>query len=327
VSSPHYYGTAGVALTPLAELLRLALLKRTVLHADETNLLILDAKLGGKACKGYLWAYVSGDKTGSAIVCFDSQPGRAVKYPQAYLSGWIGSLVSDRYVAYNPLKNGGAVVTACCWAHVRRGFADLFKANKDPRAETALKMISQLYKLEKKIRHRPVDKIRQWRQRYSKPRLNALWTWLARQEGSCQSISALHGTINYALNHKIALCRFLDDGILPLDNNRCERAIRPEVLGRKNWLFAGSLAAGQRAVKIMSLLETARLNGLEPYAWLRSVLTRLSEWQEDRLYELYPSQKILSPTDRFCTMQNRPPYVNVSSPQHYTTVHILGQML
>ncbi len=268
--------------------MRQELLKRTVLHADETPLLILDAKQGGKARKGYLWTYVSGEKTGPAIVCFDSQPGRAAKYPQAYLSGWSGSLVSDGYVAYNPLKNGGEVVTACCWAHVRRGFADLFKANKDPRAETALKMISQFYKLEKKIRHRPVDKIRQWRQRYSKPRLDALWTWLARQEGSCQSSSALHGAIKYALNHKIELCRLLDDGILPLDNNRCERVIRPVVLGRKNWLFAGSLAAGQRAAKIMSLLETARLNGLEPYAWLKSVLTRLPEWPEDRLHELLP---------------------------------------
>ncbi|VFS46111.1 Transposase and inactivated derivatives [Budvicia aquatica] len=176
-----WVGAAGVALAPLAELLRLDLLKRTVVHADETPLLILDAKQGGKACKGYLWAYVSGEKTGSGIVCFDSQPGRAAKYPEAYLSGWNGSLVSDGYAAYHPLNNGGEVVNVACWAHARRGFADLFKANHDPRAEMALKMISQLYKLEKKIRHRGIDKIRQWRQRYSKPRLDALWTWLERQ--------------------------------------------------------------------------------------------------------------------------------------------------
>ncbi|PNM27170.1 IS66 family transposase [Yersinia enterocolitica] len=283
-----WVGTAGVALEPLVALMRLELLKRTVLHADETPLLILDAKQGGKARKGYLWAYVSGEKTGPAIVCFDSQPGRAAKYPQAYLSGWRGNLVSDGYAAYHPLNNGGEVVNVACWAHVRRGFADLFKANQDPRAETALKMIGQLYKLEKSIRHRPVDKIRQWRQRYSKPRLEALWVWLACQVKACAPGSALYKAIQYALNHKIALCRFVDDGELPLDNNRCERAIRPVVMGRSNGLFAGSLAAGQRAANIMSLLETARLNGLEPYAWLKSVLTRLPEWPEERLYELLP---------------------------------------
>ena len=119
-------------MEPLATLMRLELLKRTVLHADETPLVILDAKEGGKARKGYLWAYVSGEKTGPAIVCFDSQPGRAAKYPQAYLSGWSGSLVSDGYAAYHPLNNGGEVVNVACWAHARRGFADLFKANQDP---------------------------------------------------------------------------------------------------------------------------------------------------------------------------------------------------
>lgn len=283
-----WVGTAGVALEPLAALMRLELLKRTVLHADETPLLILDAKLGGRARKGYLWAYVSGEKTGPAIVCFDSQAGRAAKYPQNYLSNWSGSLVSDGYSAYHPLNNGGDVVNIACWAHARRGFADLFKANQDPRAETALKIVSQLYKLEKKIRHRPADKIRQWRQRYSKPRLDTLWTWLGRQVEACPPNSALYKAIQYALNHKIALCRFLEDGALPLDNNRCERAIRPVVMGRSNWLFAGSLAAGQRAAKIMSLLETARLNGLEPYTWLKSVLTRLPEWPEERLHELLP---------------------------------------
>lgn len=283
-----WVGAAGVALEPLAMLMREALVKRKVLHADETPLLMLDSKQGGKARKGYLWAYVSGDKTGPAIVCFDSQPGRGAKYPEAYLDGWSGHLVSDGYAAYHPLNNGGEVVNVACWAHARRGFADLFKANQDPRAEMALKMISQLYQLEKKIGHRSVDNIRQWRHRYSKPKLDALWIWLARQVETCAPGSALYKAMQYALNHKTELCRFLADGSLPLDNNRCERAIRPVVMGRSNWLFAGSLAAGQRAAKIMSLLETARLNGLEPSAWLTSVLTRLPEWPEDRLHELLP---------------------------------------
>lgn len=129
--------------------------------------------------------------------------------------------------------------------------------------------------------------------RYSKPKLDALWTWLEQQVEACPPNSALYKAIQYALNHKTELCRFLDDGGLPLYNNRCERAIRPVVMGRSNWLFAGSLAAGQRSAKIMSLLETARLNGLKPYTykWLKSVLTRLPEWPEERLRELLPFQE------------------------------------
>lgn len=283
-----WVAAASVALAPLATLLQDALLTRSVLHADETPLLMLDAKRGGKARKGYLWAYVSGEKTGASIACFDSQPGRAAKYPQAYLQNWSGALISDGYAAYHPLNNGGKVINVGCWSHARRGFSDLFKANKDPRAEMDLALMSELYALEKKIKDRPVNKIRQWRQRYSKPKLEALWAWLENQLHTCAMGSALYKAVRYALNHKIALSQFIDDGKLPLDNNRCERAIRRVVMGRSNWLFAGSQAAGERAAKIMGLLETARLNGLEPYDWLKSVLTRLPEQPKDRLHELLP---------------------------------------
>lgn len=152
----------------------------------------------------------------------------------------------------------------------------------------AVRQIAGLYRLEKKIRHRPAEKIRQWRQRYSRPIVDKLWLWLEQQKDACPESSALGKAINYILKRRETLSRFLDDGSLPLDNNRCERAIRPVVMGRSNWLFAGSLAAGTRAAQIMSLLETAKMNGLEPHTWLTDVLTRLPSWPEERLHELLP---------------------------------------
>lgn len=148
----------------------------------------------------------------------------------------------------------------------------------------AVRQIAGLYRLDKKIRHRPAEKIRQWRQRYSRPIVDNLWLWLEQQKEACPESSALGKAINYMLKRRERLNRFLDDGSLPLDKNRCERAIRPVVMGRSNWLFAGSLAAGARAAQIMSLLVTAKMNGLEPHAWL----TRLPEWPEERLNELLP---------------------------------------
>ncbi|MNN34587.1 Transposase IS66 family protein [compost metagenome] len=155
-------GRAGAALTPLAGSLHRMLLTRDVLHADETPLQILDTKKGGKARSGYLWAYVSGEKSGPAVVCFESQPGRSSRYAAEYLKDWAGSLVVDGYPAYETLagQNKGIALTGC-WAHARRNFADLYKASKDPRAEMAVRQIAGLYRLEKKIR--------QWRQRYARP--------------------------------------------------------------------------------------------------------------------------------------------------------------
>ena len=282
-------GRAGAALTPLAESLHRMLLTCDVLHADETPLQILDTKKGGKALSGYLWTYVSGEKSGPAIVCFDSQPGRSSKYAAEYLKDWAGNLVVDGYPAYETLTghNPGVTLTGCC-AHARRNFADLYKASKDPRAAMAVRQIAGLYRLEKKIRHRPVEKIRQWRQRYARPVLEKLWQWLELQKDGCPESSALGKAIAYVLKRRVTLSRFLEDGALPLDNNRCERAIRPVVMGRSNWLFAGSVAAGERAAKIMGLLETAKMNGLDPHAWLTNVLQHLPGWPADRLDELLP---------------------------------------
>lgn len=133
-----------------------------------------------------------------------------------------------------------------------------------------------------------MEKIRQWRHRYARPMLEKLWQWLELQKNACPERSALGKAIAYALKRRATLSRFLENGALPLDNNRCERAIRPVVMGRSNWLFAGSAAAGERAARMMSLLETAKMNGLDPHAWLTDVLQRLPGWAEDNLDALLP---------------------------------------
>lgn len=282
-------GRAGTALAPLAEALHRMLLMRDVVHADETPLQLLDTRKGGKSRAGYLWCYVSGERSGPPVVCFDSQPGRSSKYPVEYLKDWAGKLVVDGYPAYETLaKQNNGITLSGCWAHVRRNFADLYKANKDPRAAMAIRQIAGLYRLKKKIRHRPVKKLRQWRQRYARPALEKLWQWLEQQKNACPENSVLGKAIAYALKRRVALSRFLEDGALPPDNNVCERAIKAVVMGRKSWLFAGSVAAGERAAKIMSLLETAKMNGLEPHAWLTDVLQRLPWWTEEELDALLP---------------------------------------
>lgn len=154
----------------------------------------------------------------------------------------------------------------------------------------ALKMMSHLFRLESKISHRPPEKIAQWRQRYTKPLLEQLHAWLTEQEKACPPGGALHKAISYPLKKETwpTLVHFLENGSIPVHNNRAERTIRPVAMGRKSWLFAGSQAAGTRAAQIMSLLETAKMNGLEPYAWLSDVLSRLPSWPEERLNELLP---------------------------------------
>lgn len=293
-----WVGAASVALTPLAELLRRMLLTRPVVHADETTMRILDTRKGGTSTQGYLWTYVSGENTGEPVVFFECHAGRGARYPLSFLSQWAGGyLVTDDYDAYKSVaKENPGIINVGCWSHVRRRFAELYKANEDPRAGFVLKAIGRMFYLEDSIRQCSPEKKIQWRRQYIKPLLDKLHTWLTEQLDACPPGSALYKAINYPLKPKTwpSLVRFLEDGGVPMENNRAERAIRPVAMGRASWLFAGSLAAGERAAQIMGLLETAKMNGLEPHAWLTDVLKRLPSWPEERLDELLPF-----PTYRF----------------------------
>lgn len=282
-----WFGAVGAALKPLAERLHHDLLQHPVLQADETTLSLLDPGKG-KTQRGYLWAYVTAHSAERAIVLYDCQPGRSGQYARDILDSWSGTLVVDGYSGYQALFGKDKVKEAGCMAHVRRKFFELFIANKSPVAKQALDIIRELYKLERKIRHRPADKQRQWRQRYAKPQMDAFNKWLMLHHSQSAPGSGLHKALDYALNRWPALLCYLGDGRVPIDNNRCEGAMRPVAVGRKNWLFAGSLLAGQRLAAILSLLETAKLNGHDPYIWLRDVLTRLPSWPNNRITELLP---------------------------------------
>ncbi|WP_039992982.1 IS66 family transposase, partial [Serratia odorifera] len=282
-----WFGAVGAALKPLADALRQDLLQQAVLQADETPLLLLNPEKGHSQ-KGYLWAYVSAAGADRAVVVYDCQPGRSGTYASTMLDSWQGTLVVDGYAGYRALFGEGRVKEAGCWAHVRRKFFDQHKANGSPVAEIALATIRELYKLERRIKQRPAEQRRRWRQRYAKPRLKAFESWLQLKQQKTAPNSGIRKAIDYALKRWAALLVYLEDGRVPIDNNRTENVIRPVAVGRKNWLFAGSLRAGQRMANILSLLETAKLNGLEPYAWLRDVLTRLPSWPNRRLNELLP---------------------------------------
>jgi hypothetical protein len=171
---------------------------------------------------------------------------------------------------------------------VRRKFFDQFSANRGEVAQEALNRIRALYQLERKIKHRTPENRRRWRQRYAKQALSRFHSWLLAQHSRTPAGSGIYKAIEYTLKRWPALLRYLDNGLVPIDNNRIENAIRPVAVGRKNWLFAGSLPAGQRMATLLSLLETARQNGLEPFIWLRDVLTRLPTWPNSRLRELLP---------------------------------------
>jgi len=182
----------------------------------------------------------------------------------------------------------GAVTEVACWAHVRRKFFDIHAANGSPLAQAALERIGALYGVEKEARDLPPDRRRAIRQSRAGPLLDDLKSWFEATLPKISGKSELAGAIRYALTRWTQLTRYRDDGRLAIDNNAAERAIRGVALGRKNWLFAGSDAGGERAAAIYSLIETAKLNGIDPEAWLRDVLARLARHPARRIDELLP---------------------------------------
>jgi hypothetical protein len=186
------------------------------------------------------------------------------------------------------LYQGERILEASCWAHVRRKFYDLYVATKSPIAAEAIKRIGVLYAIEREIRGRLPSERAAVRQQRGGPLLDQLHAWLLATLRTVSAKSPLAGAINYALVRWPALTRYRDDGRIEIDNNSAERAIRPIVLGRRNYLFAGSDAGGERAANIYSLIGTAMLNAMDPYLYLRHVLERIAEHPINRIEELLP---------------------------------------
>ncbi len=288
-----WVGRLGVALQPLADRLAEHLKRRSTLHADETPVPQLDPG-SGRTKKAYLWAYRSNDlEPGPPIIVFDYQPGRSGEHARNFLDGWHGHLVVDDYGGYKslftPTREGTPPCTeGGCFAHARRKFFDLYQANQSPMAHEALQRIGRLYEIERQAKDFAIEDRKKLRQELSLPELEALHQWLLQSRARTANGGASAKALDYTLKRWPALIRYAETGHLPIDNNAIENAIRPIALGKKNWLFAGSERAGKRAAVIQTLLGTAKLNGLDPAAWLKSTLEKLPTHPNSRIDELLP---------------------------------------
>ena len=282
-------GQTGAQLMPLYEAHRAFVLGSRVIHADETPIGLLDPG-AGKTKKAYMWAYARGAFEDKPGVVYDFCPGRGGKYPHEFLKGWTGTLVVDAYSGYDATMSLEGRLTANCLAHARRKFDELVKANASAVAAQAIQRIAWLYRIEADVRPLSCEQRLQMRQERSKPLWEELHAWLQFERTRVPEGSAIAKAIDYSLNHWGALSRFLHDGAVPIDNNHIENQMRPWALGRKNWLFIGSELAGERAAVVMSLLQSAKLNGHDPWAYLKDVLTRLPTQLNSRIEELLPHQ-------------------------------------
>ncbi len=280
-------GHTGAQLMPLYEAHRGFVLGSRVLHADETPIALLDPGRG-KTRKAYMWAYARGAFDPEPGVVYDFCAGRGGQYPREFLTGWSGTLVRDEFSGYESVVALEGRVAAGCLAHARRKYDELVKANASEVAAQAIQRIAWLYRIEADARPLSAEQRLQMRQERSQPLWEELHVWLKLERMRVPDGSAIAKAIDYSLNHWEALSQFLLDAEVPIDNNHLENQIRPWALGRRNWLFIGSQLAGERAAMVMSLLQSAKLNGRDPWAYLKDVLMRLPTLLNSRLEELLP---------------------------------------
>ena len=227
---------------------------------------------------------------------YDFTESRAGEHARNFLGEWRGSLVCDDFSGYKASFQQG-ITEIGCMAHARRKLFDLHVNNQSQIAEHGLKFFTALYEIERDLADLKPDQRREIRQIRAKPVADALYVWMVDQRRLVPEGSAIAKALDYSLKRWDALVRYLEDGHLPIDNNWCENQIRPWATGRKNWLFAGSLRAGQRAAAIMSLIQSAKLNGHDPYAYLKDVLTRLPTHKASDIGALLPHRWQPASTD------------------------------
>jgi hypothetical protein len=260
--------------------------------ADDTPVPVL-APGAGKTKTGRLWAYLRDERPFAShappAVHYRYSPDRRAENPHAHLAPFRGVLQADGYRGFEGLYINGRIAEAACWAHVRRHFYNIHAgAEQSPIARKALDRIGALYAIEAGIVGKPPDQRQHVRQSEARPLIEQMQTWFAATLRRISGRSDIAAAIRYALSRWDALTRYLDDGTVAIDNNPVERAIKPLVLGRKNWLFAGSDVGGERAAAIYSLTETAKMNGLDPEDYLRDVLHRIADHPVSRVSQLLP---------------------------------------
>lgn len=287
-----WVGKAAFLLRPVHARLFERLKASDRLFADETTAPVLDPGRG-QTKTGQLFAYARDDRPWGGRdppgVAYLYAPDRKAEHPVRHLAGFVGTLQVDGYAGYKVLAARNAVSLAFCWAHVRRRFYELAKAGPAPIATEALARIAELYRVESEIRGRSPDERRAVRQARSRPVAEGLESWLKAKLGLISQKSKLAEAIRYALARWVGLSRFLEDGRIEIDNNVVERAIRPIALNRKNALFAGSDDGAEHWAIIASLVETAKLNGVEPQAYLADVITSIvAGHPQSRLDDLLP---------------------------------------
>jgi len=284
----QWVGVTGVQLQPLVDVLRDVVIGQQVVHADETPVQML-APGSKKTHRSYVWTYATSQFSETAAVVYDFSPSRAGEHARNFLRGWKGKLVCDDFGGYKASFELG-VIEIGCMAHARRKFFELHATNKSQIAEQALRYIQLLYEIESEVRDLEPDLRCRIRQEKAVPVMDRLHAWMIAQRDLVPQGSAISRALDYSLKRWAALSRYLDDGAVPIDNNWEESQIRPWAVGRKNWLFAGSLRSGKRAAAIMSLIQSARLNGHDPYDYLKDVLTRLPTQRASEIDQLLPNR-------------------------------------
>jgi len=286
-----WVGASSALLAPLVDALRRHVLAGAKVHADDTPIPVLSPG-NGKTKTGRLWTYVRDDRPAASsvppAVWFAYTPDRKGEHPQRHLKKFAGTLQADAYAGFNAIYQTGRIQEAACWAHARRKFYDLHVARPSTLTAEALRRIGELYGIETTIRGKPPDERWRMREQQAKPLLADFEAWLNATMVRLSTKSDTTAAILYALNRWTALTRYCDDGTLEIDNSAAERALRGVALGRRNYLFAGANSGGERAAAIYTLVGTARLNGIDPEAYLRHVLGCIAEHPINRIEELLP---------------------------------------
>ena len=285
----------GSLLAPLVELLKQEIVTDDYVHADETTAQVLNEPGRKAQTNSYMWVYMTGSKPRTSVV-YEYQPTRGSEHPKAFLAGFKGYCQSDAYQGYNAVTSREEVTSVGCWAHCKRKFNDVLKMSlekqglKQGKAFDAITVIGRLYDIERMAKDENLtpDEIKALRLEKSKPLLDAFKKWIDAQVTLTAPKTPLGKAFRYASRQWGPLTQYLEDGRLDIDNNACERAIRPFAVGRKNWLFMGNVEGAKAAATVYSLIETCKANGVDAYSYLRHVLQEIRATPQEDLTSLLP---------------------------------------